>query len=94
MTDQQSQQGASELALTQLQAGGGAAGAGATGAMLVSPHRRQHNEEWLGWWAFAKPQPEWNASDAHGPGAWGWSGGWQSSCCLTVADAMADVCMW
>ncbi|GFR41395.1 hypothetical protein Agub_g2074 [Astrephomene gubernaculifera] len=43
--------------------------AGGTGSVtLVSSHRRPHNEEWLNWWAFAKPQPEWNASDAHGPG--------------------------
>ncbi|KXZ56391.1 hypothetical protein GPECTOR_1g347 [Gonium pectorale] len=51
--------------------GGPGAGAGegpGAGAVIVSPHRRQHNEEWLQWWAFAKPQPEWNASDAHGPG--------------------------
>ncbi|KAG2455135.1 hypothetical protein HYH02_000954 [Chlamydomonas schloesseri] len=60
---QQAQDAASQLALDQLQVG-----AGASGAVLVSPHRRPHNEEWLNWWAFAKPRPEWNASDAHGPG--------------------------
>ncbi|EFJ44751.1 hypothetical protein VOLCADRAFT_106211 [Volvox carteri f. nagariensis] len=56
----------------QHSASGSDAGAAKTEAgeegVLVSPHRRPHNEQWLPWWAFAKPQPEWNASDAHGPG--------------------------
>ncbi|GIL43375.1 hypothetical protein Vafri_1144 [Volvox africanus] len=45
-----------------------AAGRADDGGELVRSHRRHHNDQWLPWWAFAKPRPEWNASDAHGPG--------------------------
>ncbi len=46
--------------------------ASSSNARLVAERPRVHNDEWLNWWAFAKPQPSWNASDAHGPGVqWG-----------------------
>ncbi|PNW84899.1 hypothetical protein CHLRE_03g163150v5 [Chlamydomonas reinhardtii] len=50
----------------------GAAGAGGVdkGGQPVSPYTRFHDDEWMDYISFSKPKPEWNASDAAGPGVY------------------------
>ncbi|KAG2455134.1 hypothetical protein HYH02_000953 [Chlamydomonas schloesseri] len=57
--------------------GGGAAVAAAAGdkgadrgGKPVSPYTRFHDDEWMDYISFSKPKPEWNASDAPGPGVY------------------------
>ncbi len=46
---------------------------------VVGPFRRLHDDRWMDWIGFDRPKPEWNASDAHGPGGdWGGAWAWRS----------------
>ncbi|KAG2499174.1 hypothetical protein HYH03_002755 [Edaphochlamys debaryana] len=48
---------------------GAKAGPGKAGS-LVSPYTRYHDDEWGNFIGFSRPRPEWNVSDAHGPGVY------------------------
>ncbi|KAG2440382.1 hypothetical protein HXX76_004487 [Chlamydomonas incerta] len=51
-------------------ADGGAADGVDRGGQPVTPYTRFHDEEWMDYIGFSKPKPEWNASDAAGPGVY------------------------
>ncbi|KXZ56392.1 hypothetical protein GPECTOR_1g348 [Gonium pectorale] len=47
---------------------GHAAQLAAQAGSLAAPYRRFHDDEWGDFIGFRRPRPEWNVSDAHGPG--------------------------